>query len=573
MKFSTMGLGPDLLEGISKLGFETPTPVQAAVIPAILNNRRDLVALAQTGTGKTAAFGLPILQLLDAKLKTPQALILCPTRELCMQIARDLKSFSACSKSARILAVFGGADIKTQISALNRGVDIVVATPGRMVDLLRRKRADFSLIRRVVLDEADEMLNMGFEEDLQTILSNVPDGAQTLLFSATMPRQVASIASQYMKNPEEITIGARNVGTENVRHEVLVVHAKDRYRALKRLADYYMDMYGLVFCRTRQETQNIADHLSKDGYRTEALHGDLSQAQRDRVMKRFRAKELQMLVATDVAARGLDVNNLTHVINYSLPDDPGAYTHRSGRTGRAGKTGVSIVLINMREHGKLRRIEKQLGREFIHCDVPTGNDICKIRLKALMTRLNEIKPEPGLIDEILPSLCKSLKGISYEELLRRFATLELQRLLDYYRNEPDITTEAHQKGGKDSRRKRIDPGDMVKLCMNVGKINKLTPKQLINLVNAADRKSSVDIGHINITNKQSYFDVPAGAEQKVIDSFAKTEVDFEGRRVSVSRAGPGQPEGRGGRRRDSSFRPKRNYKSGSGKKQFRKKKS
>ena len=376
MKFTDMGLSPEILEGISRLGFETPTPVQAAVIPAILNNGRDLVALAQTGTGKTAAFGLPMLQMLDTNIKTPQALILCPTRELCMQIARDLENFAACVRGVRVLAVYGGADIKPQLAAMVRGVDIVVATPGRMVDLLRRKRADFSKIKRVVLDEADEMLNMGFEEDLEAILSEVPDGAQTLLFSATMPRQVASIAKKYMKDPEEITVGTRNAGAENVSHEYLVVHAKDRYRALKRLADFYPDMYGIVFCRTRQETQDIADHLGKDGYKAESLHGDLTQQQRDRVMKKFRARELQMLVATDVAARGLDVNDLTHVINYSLPDDLGSYTHRSGRTGRAGKTGVSIALINMREHNKVKHIEKQLGRKFVQRAVPTGVDIC-----------------------------------------------------------------------------------------------------------------------------------------------------------------------------------------------------
>ncbi|MBM4153326.1 MAG: DEAD/DEAH box helicase, partial [Kiritimatiellaceae bacterium] len=490
MKFTELGLSSDILEGISRLGFETPTPVQAAVIPAILNNGRDLVALAQTGTGKTAAFGLPTIQLLDADIRTPQALILCPTRELCMQIARDLENFSACVQGVRVLAVYGGADIKPQLSAMVRGVDIVVATPGRMVDLLRRKRADFSQIKRVVLDEADEMLNMGFEEDLEIILSEVPDEAQTLLFSATMPRQVASIAKKYMNDPEEITVGVRNSGSENVSHEYLVVHAKDRYRALKRLADYYPDMYGIVFCRTRQETQDIADHLGKDGYKSESLHGDLTQQQRDRVMKRFRARELQMLVATDVAARGLDVNELTHVINYSLPDDLGSYTHRSGRTGRAGKTGVSIALINMREHNKVKFIEKQLGRKFVQRSVPTGADICQARLTGLMERLSQVNPEPGIIDEILPALCKSLEGVSREELLRRFASLELQRLLDYYSKEPDLNVEAVHEGGHAARKKQTAAGGLVELSMNIGKVNRLSPKQLMNLVNVADRGSS-----------------------------------------------------------------------------------
>ncbi len=557
MKFTELGLSSELLEGISRLGFETPTPVQAAVIPAILNNGRDLVALAQTGTGKTAAFGLPVLQMLDTGIKTPQALILCPTRELCMQIARDLQNFATCARGVRILAVYGGADIKPQLSAMVRGVDIVVATPGRMVDLLRRKRADFSRIKRVVLDEADEMLNMGFEEDLETILSEVPEGAQTLLFSATMPRQVAAIAKKYMVNPEEITVGTRNAGAENVSHEYLVVHAKDRYRALKRLADFYPSMYGIVFCRTRQETQDIADHLSKDGYNAEPLHGDLTQQQRDRVMKKFRARELQMLVATDVAARGLDVNDLTHVINYSLPDDLGSYTHRSGRTGRAGKTGVSIALINMREHYKVKCIEKELGRKFLQRTVPTGANICEARLLGLIDRLNQVSPEPGLIDEILPALSKSLESISREELLRRFASLELQRMLDYYSKESDISSEAvHEAVGHAARKKQTAAGNMVELVMNAGKLNGLSPKQLMNLVNVADRNSSVEIGRINIVKMQAYFEVPRDTAQSVIDSFAKGHVDFEGRPVSVAMAGAGNPAKRDEKRAAHPYSPK-----------------
>jgi len=557
MKFAEMGLSPELLDGISRLGFETPTPVQAAVIPAILNNRRDLVALAQTGTGKTAAFGLPVLQMLDPAVKTPQALILCPTRELCMQIARDLQNFAAGTRGVRILAVYGGADIKPQLSAMVRGVDIVVATPGRMHDLLRRKRADFSGIRRVVLDEADEMLNMGFEEDLEAILSEVPDGAQTLLFSATMPRQVAAIARKYMTEPEEITVGTRNAGAENVQHEFAVVHAKDRYRALKRLADYYPEMYGIVFCRTRQETQDIADHLSRDGYNAEPLHGDLTQQQRDRVMKKFRSRGLQMLVATDVAARGLDVNDLTHVINYSLPDDLGSYTHRSGRTGRAGKTGVSIALINMREHNKVRHIEKQLGRKFVQRAVPTGADICQARLIGLMERLSQVRPEPGLIDEILPDLCKNLEGVSREELLRRFASLELHRMLEYYSKEPDLNAEpVHEVIGHAARKRQASAGGMAELMMNAGRLNGLTPKHLMNLVNAADRDSSVEIGRINISKLQTFFEVPRADAQNVIDSFSKSHIDLEGRRVSVVPAGPGNPAKRDEKRAASPRRSK-----------------
>lgn len=557
MKFNELGLSPGLLDGISRLGFEEPTPVQAAVIPMILNNGRDLVALAQTGTGKTAAFGLPVLQMLDPEIKTPQALILCPTRELCMQIARDLESYAAGVRGVRILAVYGGADIKPQLAAMVRGVDIAVATPGRMVDLLRRKRADFSKIKRVVLDEADEMLNMGFEEDLEAILSEVPEGAQTLLFSATMPRQVSSISRKYMNNPEEITVGTRNAGAENVSHDYLVVHAKDRYRALKRLADFYPEMYGIVFCRTRQETQEIADHLSRDGYNAEPLHGDLTQQQRDRVMKKFRARELQMLVATDVAARGLDVNDLTHIVNYSLPDDLGSYTHRSGRTGRAGKTGVSIALINMREHHKVKRIEKQLGCKFVQRPVPTGADICKARLLGLMERLSGMNPEPGLIDEILPSLCERLEGVSREELLRRFASLELQRLLDYYKKEPDLNAGTlADPGSHAARKKQAAAGGMAELVMNVGKLNRLSPKQLMNLVNVADRNSSIEIGRINIVKMQAYFEVPRSDAQGLIDSFAKSCVDFEGRQVSVAMAGEGNPAKRDEKRAANPYRPK-----------------
>jgi ATP-dependent RNA helicase DeaD len=557
MKFNELGLSPGLLDGISRLGFEEPTPVQAAVIPMILNNGRDLVALAQTGTGKTAAFGLPVLQMLDPEIKTPQALILCPTRELCMQIARDLESYAAGVRGVRILAVYGGADIKPQLAAMVRGVDIAVATPGRMVDLLRRKRADFSKIKRVVLDEADEMLNMGFEEDLEAILSEVPEGAQTLLFSATMPRQVSSISRKYMNNPEEITVGTRNAGAENVSHDYLMVHAKDRYRALKRLADFYPEMYGIVFCRTRQETQEIADHLSRDGYNAEPLHGDLTQQQRDRVMKKFRARELQMLVATDVAARGLDVNDLTHIVNYSLPDDLGSYTHRSGRTGRAGKTGVSIALINMREHYKVKRIEKQLGCKFVQRTVPTGADICKARLLGLMERLSGMNPEPGLIDEILPSLCERLEDVSREELLRRFASLELQRLLDYYKKEPDLNAGAlADPGSHAARKKQAAAGGMAELVMNVGKLNRLSPKQLMNLVNVADRNSSIEIGRINIVKMQAYFEVPRSDAQGLIDSFSESVVDFEGRQVSVAMAGEGNPAKRDEKRAANPYRPK-----------------
>lgn len=547
MKFTDLGLCPEVLGAIGRLGFEIPTPVQAEVVPFLLESDEDLVALAQTGTGKTAAFGLPILEMLEIEHRAPQALILCPTRELCMQIARDLQSFAARLPDVNVLAVYGGADIKPQLAALERGVQIVVATPGRMLDILRRRRADFSYIERVVLDEADEMLNMGFEEELEGVLSNVPDIAQTLLFSATMPKQVARIARNYMDEPAEITLGERNAGAENVSHEAVVVHAKDRYRALRRLMDFYPRMYGIVFCRTRQETQQVADHLSRDGYNAEPLHGDLSQPQRDRVMKRFREHHVQVLVATDVAARGLDVNDLTHVINYQLPDDLAAYTHRSGRTGRAGKEGVSIAILHMREYHKIRQLEKALGKKFTQRPAPTGEEIARARLLNLAERVRDHQPGTGLIDANLKDMVEVLKDVSKEEVIRRFASIDLRRQLLYYRDAPDLNEQPlpkkefkPKKSSREERENR-EPRKMtagrVELVMNVGKINGLTPKKVMSMVNVADREKSIKIGRINIVKMQAYFEVPRSDAQSVIDSFDQSHIDCEGRRVSVAMAG------------------------------------
>ncbi|MBU0676818.1 MAG: DEAD/DEAH box helicase [Verrucomicrobia bacterium] len=547
MKFTDMELSSELLEGISALGFEIPTPVQGEVMPFLLGSRRDMVALAQTGTGKTAAFGLPILQRLRLDDATPQALILCPTRELCMQIARDLRNFSSCLPKVKVLAVYGGADIRPQLASLSHGVQIVVATPGRMVDLLRRKKADFSRIERVVLDEADEMLNMGFEEDLETILSNVPDEAQTLLFSATMPREVAKIAHKYMDKPEEITVGTRNAGAENVVHEVVVVHAKDRYRALRRIVDVSPDMYGIVFCRTRSETQQVADKLGKEGYNAEPLHGDLSQQQRDRVMKAFRERQVQILVATDVAARGLDVNDLTHVINYNLPDDLNSYTHRSGRTGRAGKEGISISIIHMREHYKVQRIEKALGKKFRERRVPTGDEIIRVRLMNLAEKVRDCKVVTGPVDNHIDEFCSILEDLSVEEVIKRFISIQLHHAINYYRSAPDLNEEPERHESRGSRkpgrddRERHDGGkrmpSMVELVMNVGRTNGLTPKKLISLLNVADRDSSVDVGRINIVNMQAYFEVPRADAQGVIDSITRSHLDMGGRKVGVAIAG------------------------------------
>ncbi len=441
MTFTDMGLAPELLAAISRLGFETPTPVQAQVIPRLLANKGDLVALAQTGTGKTAAFGLPILTMLDHDNRAPQALILCPTRELCVQIARDMEAYAACSSKVRILAVYGGTPIDAQLRALKRGVHVVVGTPGRMLDIMRRGRIDLTGIQRVILDEADEMLNMGFEEDLQAILAGVPDEAHTLLFSATMPRQVASMAKKYMHDAEEITVGKRNAGATNVRHDCYVVHQRDRYRTLKRIADFYPDMYGIVFCRTRQDTQGIADWLIRDGYNAEALHGDLTQVQRDRVMGKFRARALQILVATDVAARGLDVNDLTHVINFNLPDDLNSYTHRSGRTGRAGKSGISVVIVNMREKSRVQRIQRMIGSKFEFRSVPDGRDVCQAQLLSMIDRMRGVEVDHEL-DLFLPAINASLEGMERDEIIKRFVALEFRTLLKYYRDTGELATSA-----------------------------------------------------------------------------------------------------------------------------------
>lgn len=456
MTFDELGLNPEILKAISRMGFETPTPVQAKVIPRLLENKGDMVALAQTGTGKTAAFGLPILNMLDHESRAPQALIMCPTRELCVQIARDLTAFAAGSPSVNIVAVYGGTPIQTQLRSLSRGAHIIVATPGRMLDILRRKRANLGGVERVILDEADEMLNMGFQEDLESILSEVPDTAHTLLFSATMPRQVASISRKYMKDAEEITVGQLNAGAENVTHECYVVHQRDRYLALKRLADFYPDMYAIVFCRTRQDTKSVANWLIRDGYNVDALHGDLSQDQRDNVMKKFRDKSLQILVATDVAARGLDVTDLTHVINYNLPDDLGSYTHRSGRTGRAGKSGISAVIINMREKGKVRRIEATIKKKFEYRDVPGGREICEAQLFSLVKRMKDVEVDHKQIDDFLPAIFESLKGMETEEIVKRFVSLEFNNLLKYYRGAKDLSTGAELSQSREGRSRGRD---------------------------------------------------------------------------------------------------------------------
>ena len=560
MNFEELGLAPNILKAISRMGFETPTPVQAKVIPRLLENSGDMVALAQTGTGKTAAFGLPILNMLDHENRSPQALVLCPTRELCVQITRDMEAFAACSPRVSILAVYGGTPIYTQLKSLSRGVQIIVATPGRMLDILRRKKADLSGVERVILDEADEMLNMGFQEDLEAILAQVPDTAHTLLFSATMPRHVASIARKYMDKPREITVGQRNAGAENVSHECYVVHQRDRYRALKRIADYYPDMYAIVFCRTRVDTQNVADWLIRDGYNVDSLHGDLSQMQRDRVMDKFRSRGIQILVATDVAARGLDVNDLTHVINYNLPDELGSYTHRSGRTGRAGKSGISVIIVNMREKGRVQRIERMINMRFEYRDVPSGRQICESQLFSLIERMKAVEVDHKQIDQYLPDIYESLKGMEWKEIVKRFVSLEFNSFLDYYRGAEDLSpgekwTRSHRKEGrkrnskadmkkgrsrdpqqarKENQRSRAErrpsPHD-VRMVINLGRSDGLNPKMLSELI-GRESKKSVKAGQIEVKKRCSFFDVPAKDAANLILS---SEIsDYKGRDVRVA---------------------------------------
>ncbi len=533
--FAEFGLSPELLKGVAQLGFETPTPVQAKVIPRLIKGEGNVVALAQTGTGKTAAFGLPLLQLTDPQNPAIQAVVLCPTRELCLQIAKDLSDFGRFAPHLRILAVYGGSSISAQLRALRRGVHILVATPGRMNDLLRRKGANLAGVQRVVLDEADEMLNMGFQEDLETILKEVPATARKLMFAATMSKQVASIAGRYMNDPEEIIIGRRNAGAENVTHECYTVHARDRYHALRRILDSRPGCYVIVFCRTRLETQEVAGRLKADGYNSDALHGDLSQDQRDRVMGGFRKRSLQVLVATDVAARGLDVDDLTHVINYDLPGDPDVYTHRSGRTGRAGKAGISIVLVHMREDYKIRGIERILNKRFEHKPVPTGREICEAQLGSLLERVKNTDPaEVARLDPYLPKINELLADMPREELVQRFVLGGLRPFMDAYANAPDVNVEVNhghpderpaqpgrpdrgERGaGPEARRGPFAGGPMVSLRVNVGKMNGLTAPSLIGLVNRATPGPSVKLGRIQILGQISVFEVAAHAARMLV---------------------------------------------------------
>ncbi len=534
MTFEELGIAPTILRAVQELGFDQPMPVQEQVIPLMLGGTRDIIALAQTGTGKTAAFGLPLIQEADAASAIPKAIVLCPTRELCVQITRDLNDYARFSPGIQILAVYGGASIVTQMAALRKGVQIVVATPGRAIDLIERKALKLSDVKRVVLDEADEMLNMGFQESIDEILARVPDGRNTLLFSATMPDGIVKITRKYMNNPLEVTVGERNAGAENVRHICYTVHAKDKYFVLKRIADYNPGIYGIVFCRTRRETQEIADKLIEDGYNADALHGDLSQAQRDSVMQKMRARNLRMLVATDVAARGLDVDDLTHVINYGLPDDFEVYTHRSGRTGRAGKMGTSVVIVNLKEKGALKRIEKSIKKTFQHATVPTGNEICEKQLFHLIDRMEKVETDQSGIDEYLPVIFKRLEWLEKEEIIRRFLSLEFNRFLDYYRDAIDIKAPDDSRKGQRDSIDRPAKGEFIRMFINVGRMDGLKPGDLINIINTCTPGMKVGIGRIELQKTHTFFEMEARYLKQVMSLMKRAH--FRDRKIQVGLA-------------------------------------
>lgn len=518
--FEELGLKNSLVDAVQKLGFVDPMPIQQKIIPLLLQEETDdIIALAQTGTGKTAAFGLPIIQKIDTRLKKVQYLIICPTRELCLQIADDLKDYSVNEKDIIVAAVFGGSSMERQIQKIKQGAQIISATPGRLNDLINRKVVDLSKVKAVVLDEADEMLNMGFKEELEAILEKTPEDRNTFLFSATMPKPLLSIANKYMFNPVEITIGLRNAGAENVEHLAYFVQAKDRYLALKRIVDFHPNIYGIVFCRTRQETKEVSEKLMQDGYNADALHGDLSQPQREYVMNKFRTRNLRLLVATDVAARGLDVDDLTHIINYDLPDELEIYTHRSGRTGRAGKKGISIAIAHLKEKHKLNQIEKQLNKKFSVLPIPGGRDICEKQLFHLIDRVEKVEIDHTQIESFLPQIYNKLEWMDRNELIQRFVSVEFNRFLDYYRNLPDISSPADGKsfskeGTRSSRRKNY-----TRYFINLGTTDGLKPAQLIGMINDFTGIRNIDIGEIDIMKNFSFFEADVNYQSEVIEGF------------------------------------------------------
>ena len=562
--FIQLGIRHDIVNAISELGFENPTPIQEQSIPVLLTGSNDFVGLAQTGTGKTAAFGLPLLELLDFEENHPQALVLCPTRELCLQITNDIKNYAKHMNNVHVVAVYGGASISDQLRQIKRGVQIVVATPGRMLDIINRKAIDFSQVKFVVLDEADEMLNMGFQEDIDNILSTTPDEKKTWLFSATMPAEVRRIAKKYMENPFELTMGTKNTGNANIEHEYYIVRARDKYAAFKRIVDFNPDIFGIVFCRTKIETQDIAEALIKDGYNADSLHGDLSQQQRDKVMKRYRERNLQLLIATDVAARGIDVNDVTHVINYSLPDEIENYTHRSGRTARAGKTGVSISIVNGKELGKIRQIERVIGKKFSKAEIPTGFDVCEKQLFSIVHKVHNVTVNEEQIEQYLPRIIEEFKDISKEDFIKRFASIEFNRFLDYYENAPDLnaSVEEGRTRDRDDRGERAPGGKSAytRLFINLGSVDEFNRGDLLGYICNTTKISGRTVGKIDVKGVYSFFEVPHEDVEKVMTAYK--EIEYKGRPVRIEISGEGTSDNRssgggyrgGGERREGGYR-------------------
>jgi ATP-dependent RNA helicase DeaD len=532
--FSELGLRPELLAALTDLGFTEPTPIQEQTIPLLTENITDLVALAQTGTGKTAAFGLPLLNILDEERRTPQALILCPTRELCVQIAKDLEAYSAKLPNVKIVAVYGGTAISAQITSIRRGVQIVVATPGRLKDLIERKAIQLSEIETVVLDESDEMLNMGFRDDIDFILSTTPDEKQTWLFSATMPPEVANISKNYMINPVEISVGKKNAGAANISHMYYMVSAGNRYPALKRIADYHPDIYGIIFCRTKVETQEIAEKLIKDGYSADSLHGDLSQAQRDAVMRKFRNKHIQMLVATDVAARGIDVDDITHVIHYNLPDESESYTHRSGRTARAGKSGISLAIITPRDVQKIRSIEHRIGTQFAHKTVPTGIEVCEQQLLYLAQKAHDVDVNPD-IEQYLSAILTSFEDKSKDEVIKSFLSLEFNRFLEYYKNAQDL----NETRGASREKGRPDGVPMTRYFIGVGELDGVDKSSMVRLLCDTTGLPNANIGKIELRRSFTFFEVPQQFENLVETKLADLVMNDRPIRIEKTAEGSG----------------------------------
>ena len=559
--FADLGIHPDIISGLEALGFTAPTPVQEQIIPLLLEKPVDIVGLAQTGTGKTAAFGIPLVQLCSPESRKTQSLVLCPTRELCMQVARDLNAFAKNLAAIRVCAIYGGASIENQIRSLRQGAPIIVATPGRLHDLMRRQEIDLSAIRLVVLDEADEMLQMGFQDELNAILAQTPDDKHTLLFSATMPQSVASISRKYMKNPLEITVGTRNAGSENIRHIYYMVHAKDRYLAMRRLVDMNPDMYAIIFCRTRQEVNDVADKLGKDGYNADPLHGELSQSQRDYVMQRFRSKSVQLLVATDVAARGLDVTDLTHVINYNLPDDSANYTHRSGRTGRAGKTGISISIIHMREQFRIKEIESKMKRQFELGKVPSGHEVCKKQLLHKIETIKNVEVNHTQLAPFMEAITEALADLDRDELILRFVSQEFASVLTHYQNAPDLNvsdkgrgqnTDYQRPDSRFSRQERPesrfgrqdDRGERVQFSrfyLNIGQKDGLYPARLIGQINDASGSASIKIGRIEILDNTAMLEADSRFAPQILAVFQGLKVNGRDVEVKTLDAPKGRP--------------------------------